>query len=292
MEVAMKAISRLLAILITLCTLPLTAQTPQAKHVILLVEENQSYSAVMNGGMPYLDSLAEQYGLATNYYANTHPSIGNYFVLTTGQILTNNDGYSGTEDVDNIVRHLVAAGKTWKSYAESLPSPGYVGGNEGKYLKRHNPFAYLADVVNNPAQRQNIVPFTQLATDIRNNTLPDYAFIAPNRCNDAHDCPISTADEWLKANIGPLIASPAFQDGGLLIITFDESFESDRKHGGGQVATVIVGPQVKHGFKSSTFYQHQSTLRLTMESLGLNSSPGMAASAPSMAEFFPSAARP
>lgn len=280
----------IVALLILSCALPLTAQVPQAKHVFLLVEENQSYSAVMNGGMPFLDSLAQQYAVATNYYANTHPSIGNYFVLTTGQILTNNDSYAGTENVDNIVRRLVAAGKTWKSYAESIPSPGYVGDNTGKYLKRHNPFAYFTDVVNNPAQRRNIVPFTQLATDMRNNTLPDYAFIAPNRCNDAHDCPISTADDWLKANIAPLIDSPLFQDGGLLIITFDESFTSDRKLGGGHIATVIIGPRVKRGFKSSSQYQHQSMLRLTMEALGLNSFPGMAASAPSMAEFFATSA--
>jgi phosphatidylinositol-3-phosphatase len=79
--------------------------------------------------MPYLNGLAQQYGLATSYCANTHPSIGNYFELTTGQIITNYVAYSGTVNADNVVRHLLSAGKTWKAYAESLPNVGYTGGD-------------------------------------------------------------------------------------------------------------------------------------------------------------------
>ena len=86
--------------------------------------------------MPYLNSLAQRYGLATQYYANTHPSIGNYFELATGQIITNNDSYSTIVTVDNIVRRLLAAGKTWKSYAEDLPSVGYTGGDVGNARDR------------------------------------------------------------------------------------------------------------------------------------------------------------
>src|SRR5207248_10930847 len=92
------------------------AAVPQVKHVFVVVEENHSYSSVINNSsMPYLNSLAKRYGLATSYYANTHPSIGNYFMLTTGQTLTNNDAYTGTVTSDNVVRHLLTAGKTWKA---------------------------------------------------------------------------------------------------------------------------------------------------------------------------------
>src|SRR5207302_959717 len=98
---------------------------PQFSQVILVVEENHGYSEVIgNSSMPYLNSLASKYGLATQYFANTHPSIGNYFMLTTGQLITADDGFTGTVDADNIVRELLAAKKTWKSYAESLPAPG------------------------------------------------------------------------------------------------------------------------------------------------------------------------
>jgi hypothetical protein len=66
----------------------------QVNHVFIVMEENHSYSDVIgNPAMPYLNSLAATYSVAQGYYANTHPSIGNYFMLTTGQIITNDDGY-------------------------------------------------------------------------------------------------------------------------------------------------------------------------------------------------------
>src|SRR3989454_2017569 len=120
-------------------------------------------SVIGSSHMPYLNSLASKYGLATQYYANTHPSLGNYFMLITGQIITNNDNFTGTVTVDNAVRQLLAAGKNWKGYAESLPSLGYLGGGTGLYVKNHNPFAYLSDVVNNSVQPPNIIPFSPLA---------------------------------------------------------------------------------------------------------------------------------
>src|SRR5215472_4905317 len=120
------------------------AAVPVVNHVFVVMEENHSYSSVIgSSAMPYLNSLAKKYGLATAYYANTHPSIGNYFMLTTGQIITNNDGYTGTVTSDNIVRHFLNGAKTWKSYAESLPVAGYTGGDSGEYVKHHNPFAYF-----------------------------------------------------------------------------------------------------------------------------------------------------
>ena len=91
-----------------------TAQVPTSQHVVVVVEENHNYSQVIGtGAMPYLNSLANQYGLATQYYANTHPSIGNYFMMTTGQIITNNDNYNLIVTADNLVRHLLSAGKTY-----------------------------------------------------------------------------------------------------------------------------------------------------------------------------------
>ena len=95
-----------------------TGGVPSSSHVLVVVEENHSYSSVIGSpSMPYLNSLASKYGLATQYYADTHPSIGNYFMMTAGQIITNNDSLCNTISNDNIVRHLLTAGKTWKSYA-------------------------------------------------------------------------------------------------------------------------------------------------------------------------------
>lgn len=259
----------------------------QFGHVFLLMEENHSFSSVIgSSSMPYLNSLAQQYGLATQYFANTHPSIGNYFMLTTGQIITNNDAYSGTVDVDNMVRHFLSAGITWKSYAESLPSVGYTGSDVYPYMQHHNPFTYFTDVVNSSSEVNNLVPFSQFATDLANNQLPQFSYIVPNALDDAHDGTLNEADTWLKTNIAPLIASPTFQQDGLLVITFDESLDSDTQHGGGNVAFVVVSPKVKKGYQSTTFYQHQSTCELLMQGLGLTSFPGACQGAPQMSEFF------
>ena len=171
---------------------PSSGSIPQFGHVVVVFEENHSYSEVVgNSAMPYLNSLASQYGLASQYFANTHPSIGNYFMLTTGQLVTNDDGFTGTVGEDNIVRELIAAGKTWKSYAESIPSTGYTGSDLYPYAKRHNPFSYFTDVVNSSSQLNNLVSLSQFSSDLANEQLPTLSYLVPNLLDDAHDGPSS-----------------------------------------------------------------------------------------------------
>jgi phospholipase C len=261
--------------------------------------ENASYSDVIGAtSMPYLNSLAQKYSLATNYYANTHPSIGNYFMVTTGQTVTNDDTFNGTVSADNVVRELTAAGKTWKSYAESLPAVGYTGGDQGAYLRHHNPMTFFSDVLNSATQQTNLVPFTQFAVDLAAGNLPNYSLVIPNALDDAHDCPagmstctisakLSAADSWLQTNIGPLIANANFEKSGVLLIAFDEAELTDTTNGGGHVAVVLVSPQLKQAYQSTTLYQHQSLERFTMELLGVTTIPGAGSMAPAMSEFLP-----
>jgi hypothetical protein len=275
-----------LVLALGLCSASLFAAVPASNHVVVVVEENHSYSSVINNAsMPYLNSLAKNYSLLTNYYANTHPSIGNYFEMTTGQIITNNDSYSGTVNVDNVVRELMLSGKTWKSYAESLPSVGYLGLASGAYVKRHNPLAYFTDVANSSTERARLVPFTQFSKDLASNSLPTFSFVVPNVNNDAHNGSLSTADNWLKNNIGPLLNNPGFKQDGILIIVFDESVTSDSAHGGGHVAAVVIGPKVKKGYKSTILFQHQSLLKTVIGAFGGNPDPGAAPSAPAFDVF-------
>jgi phosphatidylinositol-3-phosphatase len=276
---------------------PTPATFPAADHVFLVVLENHAFSQVIGSPfMPYLNSLAAQHSLATNYFANTHPSIGNYFMLTTGNIETNNDAFPGTVSSDSIPRAFASAGKTWKAYMESLPSVGYTGGDIYPYFKHHNPFAYMTDVLGSSAGTANLVPFTQLSSDMTAGALPNFAFIAPNAEDDAHDCPaggsacldtdkLAAADNWLKNNIDPLIKSPALANS-VFIIIFDESLDVDVVNGGGKIAWVMAGSHVKSAFKSTTTYQHQSTLRLIMDLLGVADHPGNSATAATMLEFF------
>lgn len=266
-------------------------------HVALVILENHGFAQVIGSpSMPYLNLLASQDSLATNYFANAHPSIGNYFMLTTGVIESTDDNFAGTITDDNLARALTSAGKTWKAYFQSIPSQGYLGPDVFPYLRHHNPFSYFSDVQGSTSQAANIVPIGQLATDMGANALPAFAFIKADVEHDAHDCPgggttcpdsgrLAAADAWLQQNIDPLIKSPAFA-GGVLIITWDEGQAADLANGGGQVATVLVGNGVKTGFTSATMFQHQSTLRLILDLLQVGDHPGASATAPSMSEFF------
>lgn len=266
---------------------------PASKHVVMVMEENQSYSTIVgSSNWPSLNSLIRNGALATNYYANVHPSIGNYFMLTTGQVLTTDDSSTKVWNVANIARSMLAAGVSFRIYAEGIPGPGYLGGNTGTYLIRHQPFAMLSDLADNQTLAdQHIWPFSQFATDLANGNLPAFSFIVPDVNDDAHNGTPQQADSWLQTKVVSLLSNdPSFQPGGggVLIVDFDESVDSDTTHGGGHIPAIFWGPAAKIGYSqaSSTVYQHQSMLRTLMEYLGLPNPPAAAATAPSMSEFF------
>jgi phosphoesterase family protein len=277
-------------------TVTVESSSPQpvhSKHVVVVMEENQSFSTVVRNtnDWPNLNALIANGSLPANYYANTHPSIGNYFMLTTGQILTNNDSNTTVWNVDNIARRMLAEGVSFRVYAEGIPR-GYIGGNTGSYLVRHNPFALLSDVAGDPQVANRCIwPFAQFAVDVADGTLPQFSYVVPDVNDDAHNGTPKDADRWLQSNIIiPLSSYAPFQPGGdgVLIVGFDEAADSDSTYGGGHIAPVLWGPNVKIGFTqvSGTVFQHQSMLRTLMEMLQLSNPPGAAAGAPSMSEFF------
>ncbi|HWR35170.1 MAG TPA: alkaline phosphatase family protein [Clostridia bacterium] len=262
--------------------------------MVLVVLENQNYRDVVGSpSMPYLNGLIGRGGLATNYFANTHPSIGNYFVMTSGQVATNDEGFMGTLSIQNVAQDLTAAGKSWKIYAQALPSVGYLGPDVYPYVRHHNPFAYFDTVVNDTVQQQNIVEMAQFSSDVSTGNLPDFAMLVPDQQHNAHDCPgggsncsmavrLAAADTLLRSNLQEIIA--AGDPKTLIVITFDEAAD-DNTNGGGQVATVLIGPRVKSAFRSTTLYQHESLYRLILEVTGNSSLPPAAASATGMGEF-------
>ncbi len=273
-------------------TVTVQSQTPQSKHIVVVMEENQSYASVVGNTSDWsnLNNLISTGALATNYYANSHPSIGNYFMLTTGELLTTDDSSTTVWNVDNLARRMLASSGSFKIYAEGI-TQGYLGGDTGLYVIRHNPFAMLSDVADYPqVAKQCIWPFTQFAADLAGGTLPEFSFIVPDINDDAHSGTPQQADSWLQTSVIALLSkSNAFASGGdgILIVDFDEAATSDTAYGGGHVAAVFWGPSVKVGFTqtSTTVYQHQSMLRTVMEALGLSDPPGEAAGAPSMSEF-------
>ena len=279
------------------------AQVPRSRHVYIVAEENRSYERIVgSASMPYLNSLLTKGAVATQFYANMHGSLENYLIVTAGQYLTHNNDTLAVFNVDNIERHLLSNGMTFKSYAQSLPFAGYTGLYSGAYMKRHAPLPYFTEMANSSLIKQHLST-SELAKDIANGTLPNFAFITPDGNHDMHNCGtslstcLSTADQWLKSNIGPLLASPPFQPGGdgLLIIWADEAdLGSDNRCSatvlsgcGGRILVAMIGPQVKPGYKSTTTYHHPSVLKTMLEALGTTSNfPAAANTAPDMREFF------
>ncbi len=297
-------IARKFSIVLALLTsVTASAQVPHSNHVYIVAEENRSYERIVgSSAMPYLNSLLAKGALATQFYSNEHGSLENYFWVTAGQFITHNNSTTAVFNVDNIERHLLTNGHTFKSYAQSLPFPGYMGLFSNAYMKRHAPLSYFPEMVNSSLIK-NHVSTTELAKDIANNTLPNFAFITPDGNNDMHNCGANlgaclfTADQWLKNNIGPLLASPPFQPGGdgILIFWADEAdLSTDNRCSatvlngcGGRIVVAMIGPQVKGGYKSTTTYHHPSVLRTMLEALGTTSNfPAAADTAPDMREFF------
>jgi acid phosphatase len=274
-----------------------SASAQTIKHVVLISLENHGYSQVIgNPNMPYLNQLAQKGALATNFYATGHPSIPNYFRLTTGQNVTFDDSFSGTTSVDNLARQLTAVGKTWKNYAENLPYTGYLGGDKWPYVKHHNPFAYMTYVRNNSSQAKRIVPFSQLSADLAANTLPNFAFVQVNNQHNGHDCPVKgssctdtdklvATDNWLLSHVPNILNDPEFQQSGLLVIWYDEAQSSDSRYGGGRIAVVFAGPGAKKAFRSATFYRHDHLLRTIGQLLGIKTFPGASAGVSAMTDM-------
>jgi len=245
-------------------------RVPNFQNIIVVVLENKEFGLIYgNSKMPYFNQLAKSYTLLTQHYAVTHPSLPNYLAMIGGDTFgINFDCTSCIRDVPSLPDLIEASGRTWKTYQEDMPSPCFSGIDAGNYAMKHNPFIYFQLIrLDKERCARSIVPFTQLSSDLAAGTLPNFIFIIPNQCNDAHDCPISVADAWLKTLMGKLV--PVLDADGkpyLIVITWDEG-QGDHsccglpQAAGGRVATILVSPQVKNGFQDNTPYSHYSILK-------------------------------
>ncbi|MDQ2960569.1 MAG: hypothetical protein M3R48_05905 [Candidatus Dormibacteraeota bacterium] len=277
-----------------LLVLPLTAQTvlcasPVAAatgtpRVMVIVEENQGYAQVIgNKAAPYITSLANTYASATNWYGLTDISLTDYVALISGT----KNSYSAPTLVDK----FAAASNpiSWKAYMEDAPSPCYLGGRVGNYTKTHNPFVHFPSITGNPAQCDQVVPFSgNFNHDFGagSGSAPSFAFVVPNLCHDMHDScapqhnPVAQGDQWLKATMSTVLASQWYAGGGIVIITWDAALTSDHSGwntgSGGHVPTIVVSA-TSHGAFSSGGNEY-GTLRGICETYGITPI-GQAASA-------------
>jgi phosphatidylinositol-3-phosphatase len=184
------------------------------------------------------------------------------------------------------------------------------------YATRHDPFVYFHSVIDNQTYcdshvvalgsttgampAADLAGETGLATDLQSaSTTPAYSLITPNLCADGHDYPctnmasgasaLADIDTFLSTWIPKIMASPAYRQGGLIEVTFDESEgpQSDSSSccgelpgpasllpgitgpGGGKVGAVLLSPFIQPGTVSTTSYNHYSTLATDEQLLGL-----------------------
>jgi len=247
---------------------PPSVRLPAFTHVVLVVFENHEASSIVGSpDAPTFNALARRYATLTDYTAVAHPSLPNYLALVSGSTHgITSDCTDCTVRARSLADTLGTAGKTWKTYAEDLPSPGFTGGSSGRYAKKHDPFLYFRDVAASRARRDRVVPFTQLPRDVVAHRLPDFSLVIPNLCDDMHDCSVATGDAWLKAHVVPLLHSPELR-GGVVFVVFDEG--SSDTGGGGRVEALALGPTVRSGSRFTQATNHYGLLRTIEDAWGL-----------------------
>jgi acid phosphatase len=248
------------------CLSPPPAGVP---HVMVIAEENRSYSQIVgNTSLPYINSLINQYGSATDWWGLSHPSEPNYLGMVSGSIWDNppddtpqQETYAGPTVVDQMAN----AGIGWKAYMEDMRQPCDLTDtySPGNYDVNHNPFMYFNTIRTNSAQCNRDVPFTQFATDLSSNTAPPFMFVSPNLLHDMHDGTYADADSWLQNTMNEVLASQWYAQGGVVIITWDEGGSA-----GDQIPTIVVS-QDNAGKRLSSFGNHYGMLRAIEEAYGL-----------------------
>ncbi|MGH8890577.1 MAG: alkaline phosphatase family protein [Acidothermaceae bacterium] len=252
-------------------------------HVVWIWMENKPFGSVIgNRSAPYENSLAKSCGLAANYHGITHPSLPNYLAATGGSAFGVHDDAGPSSHpigAPSIFGELDSAGLSWRSYEESMPS-NCDHAAAAPYAVKHNPAAYFTAIA--PACGTDDVPLVgNLDRDLAAGTLPSFAFVTPNLCNDTHDCSVHTGDAWLAIWIPKILAGANYRDANtLVVLTWDEGVGS-----GNQIPTIVVGPTVPTGTQPAQRFDHYALLRTTEELLGIGRL-AAAASAPSMAPAF------
>jgi acid phosphatase len=248
--------------------------------LLVFVVENHSMDQ-MQQEMPWLDGVALRYGYTTDYRALAHPSLPNYLAMAGGDMfgVTDDDPPSAHPiDAPSVFGQALDAGRSATVYAESMTDPCQQA-DDGRYAVRHNPWTYF------PAEqrqcRKHDLPLPALDRDVESGSLPNVGLVVPNTCSDAHDCPLSRADDWMRQYVGLVLAGPDFASGHLaVVVTADED---DAEHDN-LIQTVVAHPSLEH-VVVGTELTHYSLSRAFAEAAGIGPL-AHAADAPSLLSAF------
>jgi phosphatidylinositol-3-phosphatase len=238
-------------------------------HVVWIVMENHSYDDIIGSSdAPYINGLAEQHGLATQFYAEAHPSLPNYIAMTSGStqgIADDDDPDSHPLDVPSIFSLLPGGGS--RSLLESMPA-NCARADAGEYAVRHNPQVYYTNVAADCA-RYNVPLADPPDLSAR------FTFVTPNLIHDMHDGTVADGDTSISAFIPKLLDSPEYAGGRTAVfITWDEGTLLDN-----HIPTLVIAPSVAAGTRVAARLDHYAMLRATQEMLGLTPLLGAAAGA-------------
>ncbi len=249
-----------------------SASSSSSSIVVILMENKEDTDVIGSSAAPYENQLARRYGLATNSFAITHPSLPNYLALTSGSTHgINSDCTSCSVNAPNLGEQLSAAGISWDAYLQDVPGACYQGATAGEYAKRHNPFIYYDDIASNRSLCSHLVGFGALQKALNAGHLPTFTWITPNVCNDTHDCGVGSGDTFLASIVPSLLR--AIGPKGFIVLTWDEGSSNAGCCGGaaqgGHVATIVVGPGVIAGGRDKTPVDHYGVLATIERALGL-----------------------
>jgi hypothetical protein len=326
---------------------------PRYEHILVIVAENKGYTQIMSHPewTPQIHRLAAEYGQATQFYGEVHPSEANYVAMIGGDTfgIHDDDAFyckpgmadefcEQSKDPDyvdhsisapSLADQLAEKGLSWKAYLEDIPSAGSLvprwpsagypvkGMPNTLYAAKHNGFVNFRSVHGAPFPelRKHFVGFRQLDADIAAGTLPNYAQIVPNQCNDMHggghrDGPDLPADCDGDANLAGLVKRGDTEIGMLtsklmaskewkapgnmaIVVTFDENNKEERglsqqgccgsdpnsvaNFGGGRIVTIVITNHGPHRVVDPTPYNHYSLLRTTEAAFGIDKYLGHAA---------------
>lgn len=238
-----------------------SAAPPTFDHVVVVVEENSSFTDVIGSAdAPFINSLAASGASLTGMHGITHPSQPNYLHLFSGsnQGQTSNTMPTGVPfTTANLGGALVAAGRSFAGYSQSLPAVGFQGEaysdtpGVNQYVRKHNPWMNWLAASPTGSQLATTVaqPFTAFPSDYA--TLPTVSFVIPNELNNMHDGSIAEADAWLQTNLAGY-ASWAASHNSLLVVTWDEDGVNERN----RIPTLFVGAGVRQGQVAGTWTLH------------------------------------
>jgi len=274
-------------------------------NVFVILMENHNWVDIKgSANAPYINNtLLPMASYCDQYYnpPGLHPSEPNYLWLEAGTnfgILNDNPPSSNHQSTtSHFVTQLKNAGISWKTYQEDIDGLSCPVTDSYPYAVRHNPFAFFDDVTgsSSPPCTSVMRPLSELATDLASNTVAHYNFITPNVCSDMHDScaptsnPVKQGDNWLAQYVPIILNSTAYQNNGLIIITWDEGENGVD----GPIGMIVLSPFAKgSGYHSATRYAHSATLRTLQKIFGRAPLLGGAANAPDLSDLFVNGAIP